>query len=112
FPGVNAVTLMEMSEQPDPRQAEIIGVVRFSALQKAKIKPDYWDHATLLELAVIARDVVDAEERLGEVLAIHTAGWELEVTECNLRLIRESRERRGEDAAWIAALEKQLREAR
>ncbi len=56
FPGVNAVTLMEMQDKPDPMQAEILPVVRYAAAQKAKRSADYWDYATLLELAVIGRD--------------------------------------------------------
>ena len=37
YPGVNAVTLMEMQDKPDPPiQAEILPVVRYSAPQKAR----------------------------------------------------------------------------
>ena len=57
---------MEMSAKPDPRQAEILPVVRYSAARKAAKAPRYWDHATLLELAVLARDEDDAADRLGE----------------------------------------------
>jgi tetratricopeptide (TPR) repeat protein len=110
YPGINAVTLMEMMPKPDPRQAEILPVVRYSASRKAARVPDYWDHATLLELAVLARDEDDAEEQLGEALAIARASWELETTARNLRLIREMREGRGEDAAWIKGIEDTLHE--
>jgi hypothetical protein len=114
YPGVNAVTLMEMQDKPDPRQAEILPVVRYAALQKARRSVDYWDHATLLELAVIGRDAADAEERLPDVLASvpRRAPWQLETTERQLRLIRELREKRSEDAAWIKGLEDALREKR
>ncbi|MGE5261618.1 MAG: TRAFs-binding domain-containing protein [Actinomycetota bacterium] len=110
YPGINAVTLMEMMPKPDPRQTEILPVVRYSASRKAARVPDYWDHATLLELAVLARDEDDAEEQLGEALAIARASWELETTARNLRLIREMREGRGEDAGWIKRLEDTLKE--
>ena len=110
YPGINAVTLMEMMPKPDPRQAEILSVVRYSASRKAAKTPDYWDHATLLELAVLARDSGDAQERLGDALAVARAGWELETTARNLSLIREMREGRGEDAAWIKRLEDMLKE--
>ena len=110
YPGVNAVTLMEMMPRADPRQAEILPVVRYSAARKAVRNPDYWDHATLLELAVLARDTDDAEERLGEALALARAGWELETTARNLRLIREMREGRGEDSHWIGGLARTLEE--
>ena len=38
--------------------------------------------------------------------------WQLDTTERNLRLIREMRTGRGEDAAWIGALEEALRAKR
>jgi MAP3K TRAFs-binding domain len=110
YPGINAVTLMEMMPKPDPRQAEILPVVRYAASRKAAKNADYWDHATLLELAVLARDVDDANERLGDALTVARASWELETTARNLRLIREMRESRGEDAAWIKPLEETLKE--
>ena len=115
YPGVNAVTLMEMQDKPDPRQAEILPVVRYAALQKAKRSVDYWDHATLMELAVIGRDLDDAEEKLSDLLASapSTAPWQLETTERQMGLIRELREKRGEeDAAGIKVLEEALREKR
>jgi hypothetical protein len=114
YPGVNAVTLMEMQDKPDTRQQEILPVVRYAASQKAKTSADYWDHATLLELAVIGRDMADAADRLGETVASvpATASWQLETTERNLRLIRELRLGRGEDSSWIAELEKVLEQKR
>jgi tetratricopeptide (TPR) repeat protein len=108
YPGINAVTLMEMLPKPDPRQAEILPVVRYSASRKAAKAADYWDHATLLELAVLARDQDDAKEKLGEALAVARAGWELETTARNLSLIRLMREGRGEDAGWLKRLEDAL----
>ncbi len=114
YPGINAVTLMEMQDKPDPRQAEILPVVRYAALQKAQRSADYWDHATLLELAVIGDDQSDAEDKLAKTLESipPTAPWQLETTERNLRLIRELREKRGKEAAWIKVLEDALREKR
>ncbi len=115
YPGINAVTLMEMQDKPDPRQAEILPVVRYAALQKAKRSVDYWDHATLMELAVIGRDLDDAEEKLADTLASvpSTAPWQLETTERQMRMIRELREKRGEEnATGIKVLEDALREKR
>jgi len=110
YPGINAVTLMEMMPKPDPRQAEILPVVRYSVSRKASKTPDYWDHATLLELAVLARDGDDADERLGDALAVARASWELETTARNLSLIREMREGRSEETAWIKPIEDMLNE--
>ena len=110
YPGINAMTLMEMMPKPDPRQAEILPVVRYSAARKAAKAPDYWDHATLLELAVLARDADDAADRLGDALAVARASWELETTARNLGLIHGMREARGEDVAWIKQLEDTLKQ--
>jgi hypothetical protein len=111
YPGVNAVTLMEMMDRPDPAQVRILPVVRFAASQKAKSNADYWDYATLLELAVLGRDPADAEDQLAEALALARASWEVDSTTRNLRLVRETRAARGEDAAWIKPLEDALADA-
>jgi tetratricopeptide (TPR) repeat protein len=112
YPGVNAVTLMDMLAKPDPRQADILPVVRYSASRKAAENGEYWDYATLLELAVLARDLDDAEERLGQARGMipPPKAWELESTVGNLRDIRKAREARGEDCAFIAAIENSLLE--
>ena len=108
YPGVNAVTLMEMMETPPPEQAQILPVVRYAASRRAQGAGDYWDHATLLELSVIANDEDGANEILSEVLTKAIASWHLETTQRNLRIIREARERRGVDSRWIQAIENVL----
>jgi hypothetical protein len=112
YPGINAVTLMEMQERPDPAQADLLPVVRYAAAQRArddgKRRGDYWDHATLLELAVLARDPGAAEEAASAALAVMREPWEPATTARNLRLIREARQGRGEDAAWIGEIEAAL----
>jgi tetratricopeptide (TPR) repeat protein len=108
YPGVNAVSLMEMQDRRDPRQAQVLPVVRYSVNRKKERSADYWDYATLIELAVLANDRNDAEEQLGEAIAVARAAWEVESTARNLGLIRKVRLDRGEDAAWIEALEAQL----
>lgn len=59
---------------------------------------------------MLARDADDANDRLGNALAVARASWELETTARNLSLIGDMREGRGEDAAWIKALEDTLKE--
>ncbi len=56
FPGVNALTLMEIDDPGDPRMPEILPVLQYS-VQRRRARPgaDYWDHATALEIAVLAR---------------------------------------------------------
>jgi hypothetical protein len=103
YPGVNAVTLMELRDPPDPRRLELVPVVRYAASRRvAAGKADYWDHATLLELAVIGRDEQAGRTALQNALPIVREVWEPKTTLRNLTLIHEARKRRGEDQpAWI-----------
>jgi hypothetical protein len=71
-------------------------------------QPDYWDHATMLELSVLARDKQNAERHLGDALAHVREVWEPETTARNLRLIQEARKARREALAWADDLEKAL----
>jgi uncharacterized protein DUF4071 len=91
YPGVNAVTLMEMEPSPDPRQRELLPVARYTATQSVKEQPDYWDHATLLELAVLSRDQAEARNKLNDALASTWERWQLESTARNLALISGAR---------------------
>ncbi|HEX5870330.1 MAG TPA: TRAFs-binding domain-containing protein [Longimicrobium sp.] len=109
YPGVNAVTLMEVREPPDPRREEVLPVVRYAVRRRvAGGKPDYWDHATLLELAVLAGDEAGASEALGNALAVVRESWEPETTARNLRLIHEARVRRGAPVPWAEEVVKEL----
>jgi hypothetical protein len=109
YPGINAVTLMELKDPPDPRRAELIPVVAYSVERRiASGQPDYWDHATLLELAVLGRDRAAAVRALTAALANVREVWEPETTARNLRLIREARERRGEPVDWAQQVEEEL----
>jgi tetratricopeptide (TPR) repeat protein len=110
YPGINAVTLMEVADPPDPRREELIAVVKYAAGRRVGSgKPDYWDHATLLEAAVLAGSEADAKAALRRALSAIREPWEAETTARNLRLIREARERRGEEVPWAARLEEELR---
>ena len=109
YPGINAVTLMELKEPPDPRRLEILPVVAYAVERKiAAGKPDYWDYATRLELAVLGKDEEKAAQALGDALAVVREVWEPETTVRNLRLIREAREKRGEDVPWAKEAEDEL----
>lgn len=109
YPGVNAVTLMEIKEPPDPRRTQLIPVVSYAVERRiASGKPDYWDHATCLEIAVLAKDEAKATATLSDALASVREKWEPKTTARNLRLIREARERRKEIVPWAKEIEKTL----
>jgi hypothetical protein len=109
YPGVNAVTLMELKEPPDPKRKQLIPVVTYAVERRiAAGKPDYWDHATLLELAILGKKAKKAKAALEAALAVVRESWEPETTARNLRLIREARERRQETVAWAKSIEETL----
>ena len=112
YPGINAVTLMELKDPPDPRRLEILPIVTYAVKQRVERgTPDYWDFATLLELAVLGKDEEGAMENLSHALAAVRESWEPETTLRNLRLIREARERRGEAVvSWIMEIESELKQ--
>jgi hypothetical protein len=79
-------------------------VVEYSARRRLQqAGEDYWDHATLLELAIIARRT-DADRLLGATLAQGPEPWMRRSTAGNLRLISQARERAGEDVAVLQAM--------
>jgi tetratricopeptide (TPR) repeat protein len=102
YPGINVVTLMELREPPDPDRAKLIAVVRYAAERRlAGAKADYWDHATLLELAVLGRDEDAARSELQKALYLVREPWEPESTARNIRLLCEARRSRGEETGWV-----------
>src|SRR4051794_28951250 len=109
YPGVNAVTLMELREPPDPRRTSLVPVVAYAVERRiAAGKPDYWDYATLLELAILGGYEAPARTACARALAVVREKWEPETTARNLRLIREARARRGETIAWADVIEAAL----
>ena len=109
YPGINAVTLMELTSPPDPRRVELLPVVTYAVKRRiARGTPDYWDHATLLELAVLARDAGAAMKAAASALAAVRESWEAETTARNLALIREARASNGEGVGWADRIEQAL----
>lgn len=109
YPGINAATLMELAAPPDPRRSELLPVVTYAVKRRiAKGTPDYWDHATLLELAVLSRDQNAADEAAANALAAVRELWEPETTARNLSLIRAARVASGNQPAWADDIEQAL----
>ena len=101
YPGINAVTLMEIQDPPDPRGRQLIPIVAYAVKRRMdRGEPDYWDHATVLELAVLNRDRDAAEAAAADALAAIRESWEAETTAGNLRIIADARVRRGETLEW------------
>ena len=109
YPGINAVTLMEVREPPDPSRDTMIPVVKYSAERRvAAGQPDYWDYATLLEAAVLACDEAAAIKAGSSALAAIRETWEPETTARNLRLIREARAARSVRLEWAEDIEREF----
>ncbi|MBS0344867.1 MAG: DUF4071 domain-containing protein [Proteobacteria bacterium] len=110
YPGINAVTLMELASPPDPRRIELLPVVTYAVRRRiARGTPDYWDFATLVELAVLARDEAAALDATANALAAVRENWEPETTARNLALIRAARVAAGDAPAWADDIEHALR---
>jgi tetratricopeptide (TPR) repeat protein len=109
YPGINAITLMELRDPLDPRRQKLIPVVAYAVERRiATGQPDYWDHATRIELAVLAKDEQGARAALADALAAVREGWEPENTARTLRLIRQARERYQGADAWAKQVEDEL----
>ena len=79
YPGVNALTLMALGNPSDPAIGDLVPVVRYAVQRRiATSSADYWDHATLLELAVIENDLERAEDVLPDVMALVDEPWKAE----------------------------------
>ncbi len=107
YPGVNLVTLLDVRGDPDSlaEQERLLPVVEYAVARRlAGNAPDYWDHATSLELAVMARDGRRAEESLARALTALTEGWQAGTTLANLRLLEQAHAERGDPLTWLAPL--------
>ena len=104
YPGINAVTLLDIQGSPNAEnhKAELLPVVTFAVKQRLKFaKPDYWDYATLLELAVLSSDEEDARRALSDALSHVREEWEPKSTANNLALIQRARKKRGFNQPWL-----------
>lgn len=104
YPGTNAVTLLEIKgdEASLTLKAQLAPVVLFAVERRLDdTTADYWDYATMLELAVINNDPDSAAEYLGRSLAAVGEKWEPGTTENNLNLINNARKQRGEETKWL-----------
>jgi hypothetical protein len=100
YPGINAVTLMDLKEPPDDGRNKLMPVVAYAVERRIALgKADYWDYATQVELAVLNGDEAAAKSALNEALKAMREAWELKSTEINVNLIRRARLRREMKAA-------------
>src|SRR6202035_1624152 len=112
YPGVNLATLLDVKGDTESR-AELAQIVPdLRALLDEKLKSGragYWEAATALELACLARDWGEADRHLLETRLRAAGNWMLESTVQNLRLLVD-RTNSASDAAKIRSIIEQLLE--
>ena len=111
YPGINAVTLLEIKGDDDSLtlKKRLVPVVRFAVEQRlAGAQPDYWDHATMLELAVLNDEPERAIDHLSDALAVMRETWEAGSTANNLRMIESARASRGAETSWLSQIVEKL----
>jgi tetratricopeptide (TPR) repeat protein len=107
YPGINLLTLLDIQGEKESlaEKDRLLPVVRFAVEQRlAGATPDYWDHATMLELAVLENEPRKAMKHLAKAAAIIRETWEPGTTANNLRLIERSRTARGDDTSWLGTI--------
>ena len=111
YPGVNAVNLLiQKGTQEAQREIErLTPLVSFAVARRGgAASDDYWDLATVLELALIGRDTESAEGVIGKVLDAAKAGWMLTTTADNLALVSDMREGK-EDNEFLGRIDHQVK---
>jgi tetratricopeptide (TPR) repeat protein len=109
YPGINAVTLMEIRHPGAREQQALIPVVRYANRRRIDTgAPDYWDHATRLELGVLERNREEALAGAQAALASVREPWEPASTADNLSLIRRARAAKDETIDWADEIEQEL----
>jgi tetratricopeptide (TPR) repeat protein len=112
YPGINALILLEIRGTPDAerKKAELLPIVIFAVQQRIKSgQPDYFDYATLLEIAVLKSAQEEIRPRLSDALLRVREEWEPETTANNLSMISTARKKRGVDQSWLDAVIVSLR---
>ena len=111
YPGINAVTLLEIKGDVESLKLKkrLLPVVRFAVEQRlAGTEPDYWDHATMLELAVLNDEPERAAEHLADAVAVIRETWEPGTTAKNMQMIQRARASRGADTPWLLQIIEEL----
>jgi hypothetical protein len=102
YPGINALTLLvEKGDRLSKKEIErLYPLVSFAIARRGGLSSDdYWDIATVLELAVIGKDWNSARRSTGKLLLIGKSLWNFETTHRNLTLLRDSMASKGNDVA-------------
>lgn len=97
YPGVNTLMLLELKGENEKIQ-RLAPVVEFAVERKMdRTKPDYWDYASLLEIAIIENNYEKAKGLLSKIITTTYENWMLDTTLNNFKIISVYRKKRGQD---------------
>lgn len=98
YPGINAATLLlerGNSEDIDHR-ADLLPVISFALARRGGLNSDdYWDLATILELAVHRGDAKLAEQAGRRLIAVRPFPWMIDSTLKNIKMLHKALQRAG-----------------
>jgi len=104
YPGVNAITLLvEKGDEDALAEADrLVPLVSFAVARRGGASSsDYWDLATVLELACIGGDWPAAGHVLPRVIAAADEPWMPKTTLDNLLLLKTARARQGQELPQV-----------
>ena len=101
YPGVNAINLLiQKGDAQALADADLlVPLVSFAVARRGGASSsDYWDLATVFELASVGKDWSAAAKVLPRVLAAARESWMIKTTSDNLALFKEALHKQGEQA--------------
>lgn len=110
YPGINLLTLLLRRRDAGDldRVAELRPVVLFALARRGALSSsDYWDVASVMELAVIGNDRTLAEEAFGRIELLGPQDWERATTARNLGILTEALGG-SDEPEWVADLAQRL----
>lgn len=110
YPGINLLTLLlrRGGDGDTDRVAELQPVVLFALARRGSLdSADYWDVASVMELAAIGDDRQLAERALGRIELLGPQDWERDTTAKNLTILGSALT--DDRRAWVQGLAARLR---
>ena len=111
YPGVNAINLLiQKGDAQALKEVErLLPLVNFAVARRGGASSsDYWDLATVLELACIGEDWAAVNRVLPKAILAATDSFKTATTLGNLRLLKEAREREGRQVTELDGILKEL----
>ncbi len=111
YPGVNAINLLiQKGDAEALKEVErLLPLVSFAVARRGGVSSaDYWDLATVLELACISEDWATANRVLPKAILAATDSFKTATTIGNLRLLKQARERTGREVTELDGILNEL----